>query len=198
MSHPSPRRSRALIALALVGALGLAACGDDEETPAASGDDTSSASESDSEESTTTTTEADTEDREQVEVTGVEYAFQGLEGGVAARSELTFTNGGKEAHELVVMQRAAGETRPVEELVNLSEDELSLAVLFEGVAVAAPGEAGEVVDGNLVLDAKGEYIAICFIPVGTTELPEGPPEEGAEPSGPPHFTQGMVTEFTVS
>ena len=44
---------------------------------------------------------------------------------------------------------------------------------------------------------KGEYIAICFIPQGTTELPdfEAPPPSGAPaasgaPQGPPHFVLG--------
>ena len=191
MSHHTNRRARALIALALATALGLAACGDDSESPAASGD----AIESEEE---TTTTEAPAEDEaaEAVEVTGVEYAFEGLDGEIAAGTELTFTNGGKEAHELVVMKRAEGETRSIEELMQLPEEEIGTALEFQGVSLANPGEEGQVVDGDLVLDDAGEYIAVCMFPVGTTEVPDGPPT--GEQTAPPHAAQGMVTEFTVS
>ena len=46
-------------------------------------------------------------------------------------------------------------------------------------------------DHGLVDLAPGEYIAYCPIPSGTTG------EESAG-DGPPHFTQGMLAEFTVS
>lgn len=36
----------------------------------------------------------------------------------------------------------------------------------------------------------GDYVAACFIPEGSTGDEEG--------TGPPHFTKGMKTEFTVS
>jgi hypothetical protein len=38
---------------------------------------------------------------------------------------------------------------------------------------------------------SGSYAAVCFIPVGSVD-------EETEADGPPHFTQGMKTEFTVS
>lgn len=193
MSHHTTRRARALIALVLVGGLGLAACGDDSESPAASGDAIES-----EDESTTTSTETSEEEAETVEVTGIEYGFQGLEGELAAGTELTFTNGGKEVHELILMRINDDETRSIEELLALPEEEAQQSVTMKGVAVAGPGEDGQVVEGELVADEAGRYAAICFIPVGTTEMPDGPPQEGAEPSGPPHFTQGMVTEITVS
>ena len=43
---------------------------------------------------------------------------------------------------------------------------------------------------------EGRYVAICFIPVGTTPdvLASGAPPEDT----PPHFMEGMVTELTVS
>ena len=188
MSHHTPRRARALIALALVGGLGLAACGDDSESPAASGDAL--------EEETTTTEAPAEEEAETIEVTGVEYAYEGLDAEVAAGTELTFTNGGKEAHELVVMKRAEGETRTIEELMQLPEAEIGTALEFQGVSLANPGEEGQVVDGDLVLEDAGEYIAVCMFPVGTTEVPDGPPT--GEQTAPPHAAQGMVTEFTVS
>ena len=46
-------------------------------------------------------------------------------------------------------------------------------------------------EGMLVADlAPGEYVAVCFIPVGTM-----PDHEG---TGPPHFVEGMKQEFTVT
>ena len=183
------KSARAIVALALAGSLTLAACGDDDDEPAASGDVTTSTTE---EETTTTEPEGET-----VEVTGVDYAFEGIDPEVAVGTEFTFTNEGEEAHELVLMKINDGETRPIQELLELPEEEAMQAVTMKGVAVAAPGEDGEVVDGELVADEAGNYVAICFIPVGTTEMPEGPPAEGEEPSGPPHFTRGMLTEFTV-
>jgi len=183
-----PRRARALIALALAGGITLAACGDDDSTPAASGDPVESQDE-------TTTTSAPAEDEGEVlEVTGVEYAFEGLDAEVAAGTELTFTNGGKEVHELVLMRINDDETRSIEELLALPEEEAQEAARFIGVSVAAPGEDGEIMEGELVVEEPGRYVALCFIPVGMTEMPDGPPEDNG---APPHFTQGMVQEFTV-
>ena len=43
--------------------------------------------------------------------------------------------------------------------------------------------------------APGEYIALCFIPVGTSMSHDG---EFVEGTGAPHFTEGMQHEFTVA
>jgi hypothetical protein len=49
--------------------------------------------------------------------------------------------------------------------------------------------------GLLVGDFEpGEYIAVCFIPTGTT-IDDSGQHEG---DGPPHFIEGMQQEFTVS
>lgn len=193
-----PRRSRAFLALGLAAVVSLAACGGDDDQPAATGDPTESETEDD-----TTTTEAPADDGEDdeaegdtLEVTGVEYEFQGLDDEVEAGTELTFTNEGNEVHELALMRINDDETRSIEELLQLPEEEAMQAVTFVGVSVAPPGEDGEIMEGDLTVAEPGRYVAICFIPVGTTEMPEGPPE-GGEDGPPPHFTQGMVQEFTV-
>lgn len=66
---------------------------------------------------------------------------------------------------------------------------------FAGVAFAGPG-SGDITFVDL---DPGKYAVVCFIPVGTTDMADLEAGEGdqAEPAGPPHFTQGMVTEFTV-
>ena len=40
------------------------------------------------------------------------------------------------------------------------------------------------------LAEPGNYAAVCFVSVGSVGETEG--------DGPPHFTQGMVHEFTVT
>lgn len=190
MSQHTTRR-RALIALGLAATVAFAACGGDDDTPAASGDAR------ETEEETTTTEAPEGEDEgETLEVVGVEYEFQGLSGIVAEGTELTFTNEGEEAHELVLFRINDDETRSAQELLELPEEEAVASVEMKGVAVANPGEDGEVVDGELVVDEAGRYAAVCFIPVGTTSL-EDDGDVGDDAAGPPHFTRGMVAEFTV-
>jgi hypothetical protein len=45
----------------------------------------------------------------------------------------------------------------------------------------------------------GEYIMICFVPVGTKTEEDffAAVQSDGEPTSPPHFTRGMVREFTV-
>ena len=192
------RRARVLAAVALVGTLGLSACGDDDDQPAASGE----------ENTTTSAGEAPAEGGETIEVTGIDYAFEGIPTTVEAGTEFTFKNGSdKEAHELALVKVKDGETRSAQELLELPEEESEKLVEFQGVSVAPePGGEGTVVDGELVVKAPGRYIALCFIQVGADpqklmeamEHPEdGPPAEDPN-AGPPHFTRGMVQEFTVS
>lgn len=194
MQHIRP--ARALVALALAGSLGLAACGSDDDSPAMSGDATTSTTE---EETTTSEPEGET-----VEVTGIDYAFEGIPTEVEAGTEFTFTNGSdKEAHEMVLMKIKEGETRTIDELLALPEDEAEQVAEFQGVAVAMPGEDGEVLEGELVAADAGRYAVLCFIPVGADPAAmaeamesEGPPPEDPN-AGPPHFVQGMKAEFTV-
>lgn len=173
-------RSNVLIALGIVAT--LTACGGS----ATSGDASEPAA-----------TEGAAPAGETLEVTGVEYEFQGLSDTAPAGTELSFTNGGKEAHELVLMRIKDGETRSADELLALPEKQAEKVAKFQGVSIAGPGEDGKVVEGELTLAEPGRYVALCFIPVGTKELPKGKPEEGKGPGGPPHFTKGMVAEITV-
>lgn len=177
-------RSRVLVALALVAT--LTACGDNG-TPGASKSDGPGSEGPDKA----------AQGGGALEVTAVEYKFKGLSGTVAAGTKLRFTNGGKEAHELVLIRVNDDEKRPLSKLLALPEKESQKVTKFQGVAVAAPGKEGKVVEGDLTLAKPGRYVGVCFIPVGTKELPKGPGGEDKKPSGPPHFTKGMVAEFTV-
>ncbi len=127
-----------------------------------------------------------------VEVTGIDYGFTGLpttmEGG---RIALLFTNDGAEAHEIAVMRRNDGVTESFAELLALPEEQAMEKVVPVGGAFAPVTGAKSLLVGDF---EPGDYIAICFVPTGTT-MAEGAMTEG---TGDPHFMHGMQQEFTVS
>jgi hypothetical protein len=127
-------------------------------------------------------------DFEQVDVTAKDYEFDGFPGELAAgTASFKFTNDGADAHEMVIVRRNEGTTETVEELLALPEEESEKKVTFVTATGAEPGDTAYVT-GEL---ETGEYIAICFVPQGTTSQEE-------EGTGPPHAMLGMTKEFTVS
>jgi plastocyanin len=126
-----------------------------------------------------------------VSVTGVDYAFEDVPATVEAGSELTFHNGGTEPHEMVVIRINDGVTQTIDDLLELPEDEALELATVVGAAMALPGEDAE---DAVTVTEPGNYAMVCFIPVGSTaeDLQSSEP-----PAGPPHFTEGMVTSFTV-
>jgi plastocyanin len=189
-----PRRARALTALAVLTPLSLAACGSKDHTAVASGIPSTS--------TTSSTLAASTE----VAVTGIDYAFSGLATTVKAGTTFTFSNGSKkESHELVLFKLADGEKRSLAELLALPPDEANkLTGPPVAVAVAAtPGADGVVVEGKLEVAEPGRYLALCGLPTGgDPKVVEAAAKSGKPPAedpnaGPPHFTKGMVQEFTV-
>lgn len=125
-----------------------------------------------------------------IEAVGVDYAFEGLEDSYGPGTyALSFRNDGEELHEIGIMRIAEGEDRPVEELLALPEEESQDVAEFLNGTFACPGQEGPT--AGLELEA-GRYVALCFIPVGTT--PET--TEFAE-EGEPHYERGMLHEFTV-
>jgi hypothetical protein len=152
-----------------------------------------------------------------ITVTGYEYAFGNLPVSVPAGTSLAFTNTGVEVHELIVARKNDGVTESWDELIALPEEEAFQKVTTLGPLFAAPGEAAAIGIGPagpepmsaLTVVQEGEYIALCFIPQGTTELPDFSAEAEAPaspdaasasgaPQGPPHFVLGMRQEFTVT
>jgi plastocyanin len=138
-------------------------------------------------------------------VTAHDYYFEGLPTSVPLGTELAFTNEGAEFHELALARKNDGVTETWEELLALPEEE-SLAK----VTVMAPlfADAGAAAEGTILLEQEGEYLAICFIPQGTSgtiELPD--PNASPDPNAPapaglgegaPHFLLGMRQEFIVT
>jgi hypothetical protein len=116
-----------------------------------------------------------------VEVTAVDYSFQGLPDTIDAGTVgFKLTNGGSEEHVLVVFKFTDGDTTSVEDLLALPEDQVPQHATFAGAAGAAPGEWG----ASFMQLGPGRYAAFCPIPMSG--------------DGPPHFTQGMTAEFEVS
>lgn len=124
-----------------------------------------------------------------IEVTAIDYAFEadvdGLEAGQVA---FDFSNDGTELHEMALIRINDDTTETIEELLELPEEEAEAKTTFMGVSFAAPGE-----NSTLYADLEpGRYVMLCFIPTGSTSF-----EEAETADGPPHFTHGMVKEFTI-
>ena len=122
-------------------------------------------------------------DGTRLDVTGVDYAFEGLPEEVAAGPvSIAFTDGGTEEHEIMVVKLAPGETLTLDELLALPPDEAFAHVVPIAVTWGAPGETS-----YTAMDLEpGTYFALCNIPIGGGE-------EGA-----PHHTAGMKQTFVVS
>lgn len=142
-----------------------------------------------------------------IPITAQDYNFEGIPELVAPGGELTFTNASEvEFHEMVVMRIVEGETRTLEELLELPEEESENLAEFQGVLVAFPGEDGINPEGgpaSITVTEPGRYGVFCFIPQGAdpeavrTAMTAAEGEEPELDGGPPHFTLGMVAEFQV-
>ena len=92
-----------------------------------------------------------------------------------------------EAHEMVVMRVNDEVDLTIDELLEFPEDELDQFATFVN-EVEAPGPG---VASGMVLDlTPGRYLYACYVTMGSVD--------GAEGTGPPHATEGMGGEFTVS
>lgn len=141
-----------------------------------------------------------------VEVTALDYAYDGLAGDVPAGTEFRLINDSDvEAHEFVAVRLDDDETREVAELVTLPPEEFgALLAGVETVIIAPPGAPGMVVEGTGVLTEPGRYAIVCVIPTGADPdeyLAAAAAAEGGPPEvegGPPHIAEGMFAELTVT
>ena len=130
---------------------------------------------------------------ETVDVSMGDYSFTGIpesvDKGVVA---FVLSNDGAEVHEFIVA-RLKGDTT-VDDILALPEDATAkerkkLVQEIPGGGFAAPGQS----DVALIsLKKPGQYVALCFIPVGST------PDAADGGDGPPHAHEGMTAEFTVN
>lgn len=131
-----------------------------------------------------------------LDITATNYEFDGIGDDVGAGpTVITLTNEANEFHEAAIFRRNEGETRPVDELLELPEEEIDQAVSEVAFIFAAPES-----EANAVVDLPpGEYVMLCFLPTGATEAAFAEAEAGGqELDGAPHFTEGMVAEFEVA
>lgn len=125
---------------------------------------------------------------EEVRITATDFEYQGLPATLTVGTKaVTLVNEGEEQHEVGVVRINDDVTLTVEEILALPEEEGMAAVTFKGAAFAEPGGT----DTSFVrIDQPGRYGVACFIPEGSTA--------GTEGSGAPHFTLGMLGDFTVT
>lgn len=134
-----------------------------------------------------------------ITVVATDYHFGGLPTSVPVGTTIGLTNQGAELHEIVLFRKNDGVTQTFDELLQLPEDQALQYVTPVGngdPVYAAPGETAAT---TLTLDSEGEYIALCFIPQGLSEMPA--PDATLDPalaSATPHFMLGMVQTFTVT
>ncbi len=127
---------------------------------------------------------------EVLEVTAVDYGFEGMPSELSAGTYgVTLANEGQEFHEIAVFRKADGVTASFDDIFAVDDPEqIDESQLEEiGGTFAPPGGEG----GGLFDLEAGEYIAVCFVPVGATP-------DNEEADGAPHYTEGMQAQFTVS
>ena len=127
-------------------------------------------------------------DVQTLDVTAVDYRFEGAPDELSTGYHVVnFTNGGQEQHEMFALRFNDGTTETLEELSELPDEEVFSKITPVNAAFAPPGDS-DVVSWNLT--DPGRYAIVCFVSTGSVGETEG--------DGPPHFTQGMVHEFTVT
>ena len=131
-------------------------------------------------------------------VEATDYAFSNV-GSTYDAGIVSFdlTNAGEESHEFVLFRKNDGVTQSFDEILALGEEESQeLVTNVAGISPIAPGDT----DYSVVDLESGDYVALCFLPVGATPEVVEAVESGQQepPEGPPHFTQGMKVAFTVS
>lgn len=133
-----------------------------------------------------------------VEVLATDYAFSDVGTDLDGPISFTMRNDGAELHEMVIVRKNDGVTTSFEELLALPEDEAFAQVRFIGQTMAEPGQTAP---DELTVEEPGEYLMVCFVPQGMTEMPSLDPDASGPPDlgdGPPHFVLGMLREFSVS
>jgi hypothetical protein len=128
----------------------------------------------------------------QLDVTGIEYEFQGLPktlpaGPVAIR----FTDTGAELHELQIFRVKSKDS--VKKIIGLSEKEQRKKVEEVGTTFATQGQTTYLI---VDLSKAGRYGAVCHLPVGSTS--EEAAEEAEKDHPKSHAEEGMYATIRVT
>ncbi len=123
-----------------------------------------------------------------IDVSAKEFEYDGIPDTLSTGyTVVNFANVGNEMHEMFAFRFNDGVDETLDEIVALPEDEVFSKITPMNATFAMPGGSDT---GSWNLSEPGRYVVVCFIPLGTTANNEG--------DGPPHFTQGMFHEFTVT
>jgi hypothetical protein len=128
-----------------------------------------------------------------IDVTATDHAFEGIPADIdTGKTLIRLTNDGAEYHEVVLERLPQGETRSMEQIVALPQDEESELLEYQGSTIAPPGLG----NWTVVDPSAGRHAALCFIPTGATtpEAATGPVDDTTRV----HATEGMFTEVQVS
>jgi hypothetical protein len=127
-------------------------------------------------------------DVETLDVTATEYEYDGIPDELETGYHvLNFSNEGQEQHEMFAFKVNDGVTESLDEIFAGPEEEIFGKITPVNATFAFPGKSDS---GSWNLTSPGNYAIVCFVSTGSVGETEG--------DGPPHFTQGMVHEFTVT
>jgi hypothetical protein len=126
----------------------------------------------------------------QLEVTGVEYEFQGLPKTMPAGTvAIRFTDTGAEIHELAIYRMKTRDS--LKKVIGLSEKEQSKKLQEVGGTFAMQNQT---TFSFAELTKPGRYAVICHLPVGSTSIEAA---EGAGRNAKSHADEGMYATITV-
>jgi hypothetical protein len=126
---------------------------------------------------------------DQITISATDQAYQGIPSAVpAATVSVTLRNQGQDAHQAVISRAKDGVTQPYTEILALPPDQQLQMATPLGLLLADPGQT----DTVFFRLAPGRHAAADLLPQGTTRI-NSPPG-----GGPPHYTLGMLAEFTVT
>jgi hypothetical protein len=129
----------------------------------------------------------------QLDVTGIEYEFQGLPKTVPAGNvAIRFTDTGAEFHELAIF-RVKGKDS-VKKIVGMSEKEQAKKFEEIGGTFATQGQTTYAIAD---MSKPGRYGVVCFLPVGSTSEKAAEEAEHEHGGGTPHWKRGMLATITV-
>ena len=141
-----------------------------------------------------------------IEVTAVDYEFQGVPEVVPAGTTLKLVNASsKEFHMMLILRLDAGDERTREELTALSvgdildsQNNARFGRLVSAV-LARPGEPQYFLPvGTGKVSEPGRYVIFCLISVGADPAEAAADAEARAPRGErPHYQEGMFAEFSV-